>query len=100
MLNFSGVIPIDFYSLLWYATAAFRTHSTMTQDNIQPLLAELHLEVVTELLTRVRSGDATTADINAAIKLLKDNNITVEAIEDSPVTEIVATLPFLIPRQA
>ena len=38
-------------------------------------LAELHGVVAKLLTSRLQSGDASTADINAAIKFLKDNGI-------------------------
>lgn len=41
----------------------------------EELLGELHLAVTKDLLAKVKSGEATAADLNAAIKLLKDNKI-------------------------
>jgi hypothetical protein len=41
-------------------------------------LNELHSIIAKELIKRINSGDATTQDLNAAIKFLKDNNIEAE----------------------
>jgi len=38
-------------------------------------LGKLHEAVAKQLLDKVQSGEASVAEINAAIKLLKDNNI-------------------------
>lgn len=39
------------------------------------LLGELHLTLAKELLKRVQSGEATPAELNAAIKFLQNNKI-------------------------
>jgi hypothetical protein len=38
-------------------------------------LSELHLAIAHDLLAKVKGGTATPAEINAAIKFLKDNGI-------------------------
>lgn len=43
-------------------------------------MEELHAAVAKELAARIRSGEATAADISNAIKFLKDNGI--EALID------------------
>jgi hypothetical protein len=45
-------------------------------------LSELHGVVADELKRRIEEGEASAADIGAAIKFLKDNHITA-SIEDS-----------------
>lgn len=45
-------------------------------------LGLLHAEVARELRRRIADGEASAADISAAIKLLKDNSITA-VIEDN-----------------
>lgn len=47
----------------------------MANKATEDLLGELHLAVTKDLLAKVNSGEATAADLNAAIKLLKDNKI-------------------------
>jgi hypothetical protein len=46
------------------------------------VLELLHAAVAKELLERVENGEASAADLGAAIKMLKDNNITA-VIEDN-----------------
>ena len=56
--------------------------------NLQDLLAKLHEAVGDELLQRIQSGEATSADLSVATKFLKDNGINID-VEDSP-----PALPF------
>ncbi len=72
----------------------------MNKDNLQSLMAQLHEDVATELKDRINSGDATTADISAAIKFLKDNNVTVVVEESKPVMNLVESLPFPTAEEA
>ena len=44
----------------------------------EELLAELHKVVATGLIAKLSSDEASAADMNAAIKFLKDNDITAE----------------------
>ena len=46
-------------------------------DNVEKILSELHEAVAQDLLDRVRAGTATASDMANALKMLKDNNITV-----------------------
>lgn len=66
----------------------------MKDIELQSLLGDIHKEVAEELLARIRSGEATTGDISAAIKFLKDNNINVFAEESKPVMNLVKDLPY------
>ncbi len=52
-------------------------------------LGELHAVVAHTLMDRIKSGEATAADINAAIKFLKDNGITC-AVDDSADLAVLA----------
>lgn len=56
-------------------------------------LAELHGVVAKLLTSRLQSGDASTADINAAIKFLKDNGIDCAGSVNPDVQDLVANLP-------
>ena len=56
-------------------------------------LAELHGVVAKLLTSRLQSGDASTADINAAIKFLKDNGIDCAGSANPDVQDLVANLP-------
>lgn len=48
-------------------------------QELEALLSELLDETVKELLVRLRSGELPTKDFAVITKLLKDNNITLEA---------------------
>lgn len=56
---------------------------------------ELHGLVTTELISRIKSGTATTQDIRAACDWLSKNNITGLPVSGSPLAELFATLPDL-----
>lgn len=59
----------------------------------EELLGSLHLAVTEDLLRRISSGEASPAELNAAIKLLQNNGIEAIATEDSPLGKLVASLP-------
>lgn len=47
----------------------------MKQRASEDLLGELHLATAKHLLNKIKSGEASPAEVSAAIKFLKDNNI-------------------------
>ncbi|WP_291810300.1 hypothetical protein [Limnobacter sp.] len=57
------------------------------------LLELLHESVAKDLLARVQSGEASPAELNAAIKFLKDNGIEALQKEDSPLAQLAGALP-------
>jgi hypothetical protein len=57
-------------------------------------LYELQDLLIDEFLLRVKSGEATTADLSAIRQFLKDNNVGAVATESSPLHELVNSLPF------
>jgi len=57
------------------------------------VLGALHELVAKELTARIMSGEASPADMNAAIKFLQNNGIEAVATEDSPLGKLVASLP-------
>lgn len=59
----------------------------------EELLGRLHDAVAADLLQRVQSGGATPAELNAAIKFLKDNGIEALATEDSTLGKLVDEMP-------
>lgn len=73
---------------------------TMSNDNTKILLEKLHDNVAKELLDRLLSGEASTADISTAIKFLKDNNITTDIEENKPMMNLVKALPFTEAKEA
>lgn len=56
---------------------------------------ELHMLLTTEITARIKSGEATTADLRAAIDWLKTNDITGVAIEGSPLAGLAGVIPEL-----
>ena len=57
-------------------------------------LIDLHGAVAEELLRRVLSGDATSADLNVARGFLKDNGIDAGLDQSEPLADLAKTLPF------
>lgn len=68
----------------------------------EDLLNGLHQMVAQDLIKKIRTGEATVQELNAAIKFLKDNDITADVQFSKPlqalegeVTE-VGELPFIV----
>ena len=59
---------------------------------------ELHNLVTEDFLRRVRSGEASTADLKAACDWLKTNDITGVAYEGSPLDKLNKILPAVSPE--
>lgn len=59
----------------------------------EELLGALHNAVATDLLQKVQSGEATPAEISAAIKFLKDNGIEALPAEGSALDKLAHSLP-------
>lgn len=53
----------------------------------------LHSLLTTELVNRIRSGEATTADLRAAADWLKSNDITGVAVANSPLAALAGLVP-------
>jgi hypothetical protein len=58
---------------------------------------ELHNLVTEEFLKRIRSGEATTADLKAAADWLKTNDITGVAYEGNPLDKLSNIIPKVDP---
>ena len=56
---------------------------------------ELHTLLTTEIISRIKSGEASTADLRAAIDWLKANDITGVAMEGSPLAGLAGLIPEL-----
>jgi hypothetical protein len=65
----------------------------MKKRATEEILGSLHDAVATDLLRRVQSGEATPAELNAAIKFLQNNGIEAIATDDNPLGKLVASLP-------
>jgi dienelactone hydrolase len=67
----------------------------MSKRASEEAFEELHAILTNEIATRIKSGEATTADLRAAIDWLKANDITGVAIEGSPLAGLVGLIPEL-----
>ena len=54
---------------------------------------ELHNLVTAEFLNRIKSGEATTADLKAAADWLYKNDITGVAFDTSPLSQLADIMP-------
>tara|TARA_B100000131_G_scaffold233935_1_gene225851 strand:+ start:123 stop:332 length:210 start_codon:yes stop_codon:yes gene_type:complete len=59
------------------------------------ILDQLHDCVATDLLNRIKSGEASASELSVAVKFLKDNNATLDVITaESPMANLLDALPF------
>lgn len=65
----------------------------MTKRADETTLGSLHEAVAQDLLRRVQSGEASPAELNAAIKFLQNNHIEAIATEDNALGKLAASLP-------
>ena len=59
---------------------------------------EFHNILTEELLTRIKSGEASSQDLKAAIDWLKQNDITGVAIEGNPLSKLANIMPEIDPE--
>ena len=59
---------------------------------------ELHNLVTKELLNRIKTGEATTADLKAAIEWLKTNDITGVQYDGNPLDKLANIMPQIDPE--
>jgi hypothetical protein len=64
----------------------------------EDMFNELHNMVTQELLSRIKSGEATTADLKAACDWLSKNNISGVAMDGSPLDQLASILPKIDPE--
>lgn len=57
-------------------------------------LKELHNVIAAELLGRIKSGEATSADLSVARQFLKDNGIDANTGQSEPLLNLAKILPF------
>tara|TARA_A100001388_G_scaffold246330_1_gene205266 strand:+ start:802 stop:1011 length:210 start_codon:yes stop_codon:yes gene_type:complete len=59
------------------------------------ILDQLHDSVATDLLNRIKSGEASASELSVAVKFLKDNGATQDVIHaNTPVGNLLENLPF------
>ena len=63
-------------------------------QQLTDLLVDMHKSLAQELLARIKSGEATAAELAAAIKFLKDNGIDANVHQSEPLTNLAKVLPF------
>ncbi len=63
--------------------------------SLKDTLETLHNGLATELLERITSGEATSADLSVARQFLKDNGIDSYATPDNPLGNLIQQLPFV-----
>jgi hypothetical protein len=59
---------------------------------------ELHNLVTKEFLARIKSGEASTADLKAACDWLKTNDISGVAIGENPLSKLANIIPEIDPE--
>lgn len=64
----------------------------------EDMFNELHNTVTQELLNRVKSGEATTADLKAACDWLTKNDISGVAYDGNPLDKLATVLPKVDPE--
>ena len=67
----------------------------MTTRASEEAFDELHALVTTEITQRIKSGEASTADLRAAIEWLKANDITGVPVDGRPLAGLVGLIPEL-----
>lgn len=67
----------------------------MTKRAGEELFDELHSLLTIELVARIKSGEASTADLRAAIDWLSKNDITGVPISGSPLASLAGLIPEL-----
>ena len=70
----------------------------MNQKATENQFNELHNLVTEELLSRIKSGEASTQDIKACIDWLKQNDVTGVAIEGSALSKLASVMPTIDPQ--
>jgi hypothetical protein len=64
----------------------------------EDMFNDLHNIVTQELINRVKSGEATTADLKAACDWLAKNDISGVAIDGSPLDKLASVMPKVDPE--
>lgn len=69
--------------------------SDMAKRASEDCFDELHALLTNEIIARIQSGEATTADLRAAIDWLHKNGITGVATVNSPIASLAGLIPEL-----
>ena len=68
------------------------------QKATEDMFNELHNMVTQELLNRIKSGEASTADLKAACDWLAKNDISGVAYDGNPLDKLATILPKVDPE--
>ena len=67
----------------------------MTKRAGEEAFEELHYLLTNEIIARIKTGQASTADLRAAIDWLSKNDITGVAVGGSPLASLAGLIPEL-----
>ena len=71
------------------------------KKDVKDILEDMHVALAQGLLDRIKSGEATAADLGVARQFLKDNNIEGNREKHKPLAALTdAILPFPVERVA
>lgn len=59
----------------------------------EEILSDLHALIATSLIDKIKSGEASSADLSVAVKFLKDNGINCIGTQNDDMKELVDALP-------
>ena len=79
---------------LWYLLPRWILKKKATEQQFN----ELHNLVTKEFLARIKSGEASTADLKAACDWLKTNDISGVAYEGNPLDKLATLMPKVDPE--
>ena len=60
----------------------------------EDILKQIHQALCQDLLTKIQSGEASSADLSVARQFLRDNGIDCEASNNKPMLNLASSLPF------
>ncbi len=63
------------------------TEKSQKLDLLQDILID-------EFIERIKSGEATPSDLNAARQMLKDNGVQCQVSDANPASDLMSLLPF------
>ena len=70
----------------------------MTKKASEDMFNELHNILTTELLNRIKSGEASSQDLKAAIDWLHKNDISGVAYDGNPLDKLANIMPQIDPE--
>ena len=69
------------------------------EPRLDSVLESLHETLAKELLARIKTGEASAAELTAASRFLKDNGIDASFKQSEPLKELAKNLPFQDPER-